>query len=108
MAKAAASKKPPTKGQIFTDIAEKNELNRKQVAAVFDSLGDMIKDSLSKKGPGVFVIPGLCKIILRSVDAKPKRKVRNPANGEEMWAAPKPASKKVVVRPLKALKDMVN
>ncbi|MEC7598825.1 MAG: HU family DNA-binding protein, partial [Planctomycetota bacterium] len=32
--------------------------------------------------------------------------VRNPATGEMVWAAPKPARRVVKVRPLKALKDM--
>ncbi|MEM7560065.1 MAG: HU family DNA-binding protein, partial [Planctomycetota bacterium] len=52
-------------------------------------------------------IPNLCKIVAVDKPAQPKRQVRNPATGEMIWAAPKPASIQVKVRPLKKLKDMV-
>ncbi|MEL7266557.1 MAG: HU family DNA-binding protein, partial [Planctomycetota bacterium] len=88
-----SDQKPPTKTQIMANISEKTDLSKKDVAAVFDALGDEIGVALA--GSGQFTIPGLCKIQLRHVDAKPKRKGRNPATGEEMWFAPKPASKKL-------------
>ncbi len=108
MAKAApAPKKAPTKTQILANIAEATELPKKDVAAVFDALTVEIETALAKAGPGQFTIPGLCKIIRRDVPAKPKRKGRNPADGSEIWLDPKPASKKVTIRPLKALKEMI-
>jgi len=106
MAKAAPVK-APTKTQILANIAEQTELSKKDVAAVFDALTVEIEKSLAKGGPGQFAIPGLCKIVLKDVEAKPKRKGRNPANGEEIWLNPKPASKKLSIRPLKGLKEMI-
>ena len=106
MAKVAA-KKPPTKTEIMNNIAEATGLSKKDVAAVFDALSGEIGKAIGKKGPQAFTIPGLCKIVVKNDPPKPKRQVRNPATGEMVWAAPKPASKKVRVRPLKALKDMV-
>lgn len=97
--------KPLTKTQIITNISEETELSKKDIAAVFDALSDEIGKSL--KSAGQFTIPGLCKITLKDVPAKPKRKGRNPATGEEIWLNPKPASKKLTIRPLKNLKDMV-
>ncbi len=97
--------KPLTKTQIMTNLSEETELSKKDVAAVFDALSDEIGKSL--KASGQFTIPGLCKITLKDVPAKPKRKGRNPATGEEIWLSPKPASKKLTIRPLKNLKDMV-
>ncbi len=105
MAKVAP--KALTKTQIISNIAESTELTKKDVAAVFDSLYAEIQGQLKKGGSGQFTIPGLCKITVKNVDAKPKRKGRNPADGSEIWLAPKPASKKLTIRPLKALKDMV-
>mgnify|MGYP001486600638 CR=1 FL=1 len=92
MAKAAL--KAPTKTQILANIAEETELSKKDVAAVFDALAGEIEKAISKGGPGQFAIPGLCKIVLKDVPAKPKRKGRNPADGTEIWLKPKPASKK--------------
>ncbi|MEM9368580.1 MAG: HU family DNA-binding protein [Planctomycetota bacterium] len=99
--------KAPTKTQILANIAEETELSKKDVAAVLDALAGEIEKALKKGGPGQFAIPGLCKIVIRDVPAKPKRKGRNPATGEEMWYPPKPASKKLSIRPLKGLKEMI-
>ena len=106
MAKAAPPK-ALTKTQIIANIAETTGLTKKEIGDVFDALHQEIAASLSKKGAGQFTIPGLCKITLKDVPAKPKRKGRNPANGEEIWLDPKPASKKLTIRPLKGLKEMV-
>jgi nucleoid DNA-binding protein len=106
MTKVAATK-PPTKTEVLTNIAETTGLTKKQVQAVFDAMTDEINKAVGKKGPGAFTIPGLCKIVRQNKPALPKRMVRNPATGEMVEAAAKPARNVVKVRALKALKDMV-
>ncbi len=93
--------------QIYNNLAEATGLTKKQVAALFEALRDEIGKAVSKKGPGQFTIPDLCKVVAVSKKALPKRQVRNPATGEMIWADAKPASVAVRVRPLKKLKDMV-
>ena len=106
MAKAAV--KPPTKSEIFANIAEATELNKKQVAAVFDALGAEIEKAVGKRGgPGQFTIPGLCKITVQRKPATKERKGTNPFTGEETIFKAKPARNVVKIRPLKGLKDMV-
>lgn len=106
MAKAAP--KPPTKSEIFANVAEATELTKKQVAAVFDALTEEIQKSLGKRGgPGQFTIPGLCKIKVTRKPATKERKGINPFTGEEQIFKAKPARNVVKVTPLKALKDMV-
>jgi len=109
MAKAAATKKPMTKGEILNAISHETDLPRKQVNAVLDSLSKQISKSLSGRGPGVFTIPGLVKIEKRKIPARKARKnVPNPFKPGEMMDVPaKPASTKVKVRALKNLKSMV-
>ncbi len=99
-------KKAPTKTEVFNAIAEATNLSKKDVAAVFDALTNEIGKALSKRGAGQFTVPGLLKIVVKNVPAKPRRQVRNPATGEMIWADPKPASKSVRVRALKSLKEM--
>ena len=101
------AKKAPTKSEIFNSIAEATDLNKKQVAAVFDALANEIKTALGKKGPGMFTIPGLAKIIVQRKPATKERKGINPFTKEETMFAAKPARNVVKIRPLKALKDMV-
>ncbi len=107
MAKAAAKPKAASKTEIFTSLAEKTGLTKKQVAEFFEALSSEIEKNIGKKGPGVFVLPNLCKIVAVQRPAKPKRQVRNPKTGEMMWADAKKASISVRVRPLKKLKEMV-
>ena len=99
--------KPRSKSQLFTDIASKTDLSRKQVASVFDAMGTFIKTDLKSKG--IFTVPGLMKIKRITKPARPARKgVPNPFKpGELMDVAAKPARKVVKVQPLKALKGMV-
>jgi len=103
--KKAASTKPPTKSEIFSTIAEKTDMTKKDVAAVFEQLEDVIEKSLKKHG--VFTMPGLCKMTVKKKPATKARKGKNPFTGEEIMIKAKPASKTVRIRPLKNLKDMV-
>jgi nucleoid DNA-binding protein len=103
MAKKAGA---PTKSDILNAISKDTDLSRKQVAAVFDSLNGVIKKSL--RGNGLFTMPGLMKIKVVKKPATKAREGVNPFTGEKMTFKAKPASKKVRVLPLKALKAMVN
>ena len=102
--KAAAAAKPPTKGQVFAEIAEKTELTRRQVADVFDELGVIMKKSLRKNQQ--FTVPGYCKMVVKKKPATKARKGINPFTGEETVFKAKPARTMVKVQPLKGLKDM--
>ena len=106
MAKAAA-KKAPTKTEILNSIAEQTELSKKDVSAVFEALSSDIGKALGKRGPGMFSIPGLCKITVQRKPATKARKGINPFTGEETMFKAKPARNVVKIRPLKNLKDMV-
>ncbi|HVU87265.1 MAG TPA: HU family DNA-binding protein [Pirellulales bacterium] len=101
-----ASKKAPTKTEILNALAEKTQLTKAQISAVFDALSEEIGASLD--GPGSFTIPGLVKIERKHVPAKPARTgVPNPFKPGELMDVPaKPASTKITVRALKQLKDM--
>jgi nucleoid DNA-binding protein len=101
----ATTAKPFTKSEILTNIAEATELSRKQVSSVFDALSEQIKSAVSKKGPGVFAVPGLMKITIKNKPATKARKGINPFTKEEVMFKAKPASRQVKIRPLKALKD---
>jgi nucleoid DNA-binding protein len=105
---AGNTKKPPTKSEIYTTIADDTGLTKKDVAAVFDSLSGLIQKNLGGRGgPGLFTVPGLLKMRVVKKAATKARKGVNPFTGEEMMFKAKPASKTVKVAALKGLKDMV-
>lgn len=109
MAKAAATTtaKAMTKTDVLTALAEKTGVAKKDVGAVFEALGGLIGQQLSKKGPGVFTVPGLMKLKVRVKPAVPAGMRKNPFTGEMAMGAAKPASRAVRVTALKKLKDMV-
>ena len=106
--KAAAPKaKPATKSEIFASLSEKTKLSKKDIASVFEAMSELIAKDLGKKGPGVFVVPGLLK--LKIVD-KPATKARpgiNPFTKEPTIIKAKPARKAVKAVLLKSLKELV-
>ena len=110
MAKKAASgnkAKPLSKSEIFAALSERTGLAKKDVAAVFDEMSKMLEENLGKKGPRVFNVPGLMKVYVHQRKASPARTGRNPATGEEVQIAAKPAKEVIKVRALKGLKEMI-
>ncbi len=94
-----------TKSALLGIIAEGSELSRKQVADVLSELEAAMLGSVHPNGAGEFMYPGLFKVALRKVPArKAGTLVRNPATGEMMKAAAKPASVRVKIRALAKLK----
>jgi nucleoid DNA-binding protein len=107
--KAAATVKPIkdvfSKSSLISHLAEQTSVETRNVKAVLAALESAVLGAVHKKGAGSFTLPGLFKINVVNVPAKPKRKGKNPFTGEEQVFAAKPASVKVKVRPLKKLKD---
>jgi nucleoid DNA-binding protein len=98
--------KPATKTAMYQELAERSDLSKKQVAAVFDSLSDFVRQQLSK-GPGVVNVAGLLKIKKVIKPATKERMGRNPQTGEPMTIKAKPKRTVVKALALKALKEMV-
>ncbi|MCE3231915.1 MAG: DNA-binding protein [Rickettsiaceae bacterium] len=108
-AKAATPIRPVkeklTKSALVGLLAERTELNRKQISLVLSELEGVMLGSVHPKGNGEFMLPGFFKVSLRKVPArKAGTLIRNPATGEMMKAAAKPASVRVKIRPLAKLK----
>lgn len=94
-----------TKTDILNRISEVTELNRKDVAAVFAELENIIEAHIKKRAVGEFTLPGLMKIVTVKKPAVKARKGINPFTGEETMFKAKPASVAVKIRPLKKLKE---
>lgn len=109
-AKLTASAKPRKKSELFTIIADHAGLSRKQVAGVFDAMGKVMAVDLAKPAAGkpkMFVVPGMMRIKAEYKAAVPARKGIDPFTKTEKMFKAKPASTRLKIRPLKALKAMV-
>ncbi len=105
--KSVARPKAATKSEIYGQLAEVAGLSKKQVASVFDAMSQVITKDLGKKGPGIFVVPGLLKLKVVRKPATKEKQGKNPFNGEPMTIKAKPARNVIKAVPLKALKDLV-
>ena len=90
---------------LVAELAERTDTDKRTADATFQAFIDVVTDTVATGEP--VAISGFAKFARRDVPAKPRRKGRNPATGEEIWLAPKPASRSVKITPLKAFKDAV-
>ncbi|SFK82205.1 nucleoid DNA-binding protein [Methylocapsa palsarum] len=94
-----------TKAALINLVAEQNDLPRKTAASVYATLEGVLLGSVHPRGVGEFTLPGLLKVSLRKVPArKAGTLVRNPATGQMVKGAAKPASVRVSIRALSKLK----
>jgi len=100
-------KKPKSKTEVLTSLAESTGLTRKDVANVFEKLSELIGKEIGKKGCGAFSVPGLLKIqVVRKPATKPTTRPNPFKPGEMMVVKAKPARNVVKIRALKSLKEM--
>lgn len=88
-----------TKSAMIASLAEKSEMSKKQVASFLDMITEMAYKEV--KGSGVFIIPGIGKLV--KVQRK-ARQGRNPATGATIQI---PAKTVVKFRVAKAAKEAV-
>ncbi|HMO47402.1 MAG TPA: HU family DNA-binding protein [Rubrivivax sp.] len=94
-----------TKASLAAHLAEQAGVEPKAAKAVLAALEAAVLGAVHKKGVGEFTLPGLLKIGVQKVPAKPKRKGINPFTKEEQVFAAKPATVRIKARALKKLKD---
>ena len=102
-----AKKKPLSKSDVLSAVADAlgDEVSRKHVKQVVDTLVDLGHKELKKNG--IFVLHGFARFVVVKKPARPARKGINPFTKQEQTFAAKPASKAVRARPVKAIKDAV-
>ena len=94
-----ADKKPMTKSQLTSHIAERAGITKKAPNDIIDELASVAYKETKKNGQ--FTFPGLGKLVL---DRRKARTGRNPATGETIKI---PAKKVVKFRVAKAAKDSI-
>jgi hypothetical protein len=94
-----------TKSALVALIAEQNGVSRDVAKGVIATIEGAIMGSVHPRGAGEFTLPGVMKVTLRKVPArKAGTMIRNPATGEMVPGAAKPASVRVKIRALSKLK----
>jgi DNA-binding protein HU-beta len=87
-----------TQPQLLAAVADRAELTKADAKRILEALEAVALDELSNAQK--VRIGGLVQLTVRVKPAQKKRPGRNPATGEEITIAAKPASVDVLARPL--------
>jgi nucleoid DNA-binding protein len=101
------AKGPLSKSSLIQTIVDKYaaNLSRKDVKGIIEAMASIGHAELKKNG--LFVVPGLVRMVVVKKPATKARKGINPFTGLETVFKAKPARKVVKGRPVKATKDAV-
>jgi nucleoid DNA-binding protein len=89
---------PLTQTQLVTAVAERAELSKADAKRALEALDQIVLDELGNAQK--VRIGGLVQLTVRVKPAQKSRKGRNPATGEEITIAAKPAAVDLRARPL--------
>ena len=89
---------PLTQSQMIAAVADRAEMSRAEARRALAALDEIVLEELGNAQK--VRIGGLVQLTVRVKPAQKKRKGRNPATGEEIDVAAKPASVDVRARPL--------
>lgn len=92
-----------TQTQLAAAVAEKADLSNAEAKRVLTALEEVVLDQLGNAEK--VRIGGLVQLTVRMKPATKARKGRNPATGEEITIAAKPASVDLRARPLAKAKE---
>jgi len=87
-----------TQSQLVSAVADRAELSTNDAKRTLTALDDIVLEELGNAQKVRIV--GLVQLTVRVKPAQKARKGRNPATGEEITIAPKPASVDLRARPL--------
>src|SRR5690349_11590524 len=101
------AKGPLSKSALVQTLADKHsdKLTRKDVKGLLESIASVAHTELKKNG--IFVIPGLVRMVVIKKPATKERKGINPFTKEPTVFKAKPARKVIKARPVKAAKDAI-
>jgi nucleoid DNA-binding protein len=101
------TKGPLSKSALIQTLVDKHATNltRKDVKGIIESVAGIGHAELKKNG--VFVVPGLIRMLVIKKPATKERKGINPFTKEPTVFKAKPARKVIKGRPVKAAKDAV-
>jgi len=91
------------KKQFAAAIAERTMLTKEACIKMLDAFGDVVLELM--KQDGTITIPDIVKIKLVEKAARPERQMYSPIRKETVTVLAKPATKRIVCKPMKALRD---
>lgn len=95
------------KQKLLQHIAKNSNLTKKTVNTVLEELYNTIKDHIKPFGPQKFILPGIFKITIKTIPEQKEKLGINPFTKKQTIFKAKPESKKIKIKALKKLKDII-
>lgn len=96
-----------TKQKLLQFLSRKTGITKRNIDSVFKELLNAIKENMKEGGPEKFTLPGIFKITAKNIPAQEEKTGLNPFTKEKMIFKAKPASRKIKIKALKNLKDII-
>ena len=96
-----------TKQKILQILSKKTGISKKNVNLLFEELLNVISEHMNEKNSDKFIFPGIFKITTKLVKEQKEKIGINPFTKKEMVFKYKPATKKIKIKILKNLKNLL-
>lgn len=96
-----------TKQKLFQQLAKNTGLSKKSINLVFFELLHIIYEHMKEGGPEKFILPGFFKLTTKHMPAQNEKAGINPFTKEKWIFKARPAYRKLKIKPLKILRDMM-
>jgi len=96
-----------TKQKLLQQLSKNTGLSKKSISLLFTELLSTIKEHMKKDGPEKFILPGIFKLTAKTVPAQEERIGINPFTKKEMVFKAKMSTRKIKIKALKSLKDII-
>ena len=98
-----------TKAQLARAVSERSQVPLRDVERTLEAMVEVVLAELSADGPGEVTLAGLVRASVVPQAERSERAGRNPATGEPMTIAARPARArgKIRLRPLKRMRDVL-
>ncbi len=96
------------KQKLLQILSKRTKIQKKNIDILFKELQNIIKENFKDNNSEKFILPGLLKITIKNISAQEKRPGINPFTKEKIIFKEKPATKKIKIKALKKLKDILN
>ncbi len=95
------------KKNLLKDLSEKSGISKKNVNVIITELQNIIKKSFIKDKIETFTFPGIFKLTLKNIPPQKERNIINPFTKKEITIPAKNETKKIKIKLLKKIKDLI-
>lgn len=95
------------KKKLLKDLSEKSGIPKKNINTILTELQNIIEKSFIKDKIETFTLPGIFKLTLKNIPPQKERNIINPFTKKEITIPAKNETKRLKIKLLKKIKDLI-